>query len=208
MKGWESQILELGQRGEWDSAIALVRRSGSGGSDLSVSALLSLFDSKLILRIQAGLLRRLSILQALSLFKQKLFDLAIDAFIALDLSPSKIIALFPLAISGKLVVNPTALESIFGGRSQVDVEIQLEEEVGRAAEEETLRKEIALATEEKLRRGRVGEEDGVAGKGSVGRRMGSSSGWLRERNDAAETLENLASAAAGSFLLLTLLDGG
>lgn len=81
--------------------------------------------------------------------------------------------------------------------------MQLEEEVGRAAEEETMRKEIALATEEKLKRGRLGDEESTVGKGSVGRRMGSSSGWLRERNDAAETLENLATAAAGSFVSST-----
>ena len=37
MKSWENQILELGQSGNWDEAIKLVRRSGTGGSDLSVS---------------------------------------------------------------------------------------------------------------------------------------------------------------------------
>ena len=36
MKSWEAQILELGQKGAWEKAIRLLRRSGPGGGELPV----------------------------------------------------------------------------------------------------------------------------------------------------------------------------
>ena len=47
MRSWESQIEELGQRGEWDAAIRLVRRSSAGGAELPVRSCPSLFLNKL-----------------------------------------------------------------------------------------------------------------------------------------------------------------
>lgn len=72
---------------------------------------------------QPALLRKLSILHSLELFHTHRYDLAIDAFIALDISPAKVVALYPLAISGKLYTEFDGHEELFGGRSLEEVEL-------------------------------------------------------------------------------------
>lgn len=65
------------------------------------------------------MLRRLSQLHSLSLFRRHLYDYAIDAFILLDIAPSKVISLYPIKISGKLCLSAQGVEELFGGRSNV-----------------------------------------------------------------------------------------
>lgn len=115
--------------------------------------------------------------------------MAIDAFITLNLTPAKIVALFPLAISGKLFKESYAIEELFGGRTSMEVFHALEMELG-VEEEETKVKPV--------------EDDTVSLRsfvGSAGRRVSSTSSWMRERekNEAGETLEEIAQATAGTL---------
>lgn len=163
----------------------------------SVLSLITIFHAQVL--SQTALLRRLSILHSRALFDTNLFDLAIDAFISLDLSPAKVVALFPLQISGKLFVEPSALEGLFGGRSQEKVLRQLEEQVGQEDEEAQRLKHNEISK-------KVIDDDALSVRSiqsSVGRRIGSTGSWLRDRervaeSAAGETLESIAQAAAGA----------
>lgn len=66
---------------------------------------------------QPSLSRRLATLHSLHLFRTHRYDLAVDAWIALDLTPAKVIALYPEAVSGKLSLESDAHEGLFGGRT-------------------------------------------------------------------------------------------
>ncbi|KAI5477615.1 rab guanyl-nucleotide exchange factor [Pseudohyphozyma bogoriensis] len=168
MRSWESQIEELGQKGAWEEGIRLVRRSGQGGTDLP-----------------PRLLRRLAILHSLSLFNERHYDLAIDAFISLDLTPAKIVSLYPEPISGKLFLEDAAKEEVYGGRSHDKVREAIEEAIV-AEEQETERKDgdeeggpaTAPSTPTKKK---VEDDDNasiMSGKG--GGLLKGSKSWMRE----------------------------
>lgn len=162
---------------------------------------------------QPTLLRRLAILHSLSLFHENRYNLAIDAFISLDISPSKVISLFPVAISGKLHLDHVAHEEIFGGRAQEKVEAALEDEERRVEEErveevERERGERDVGSGSPVKKGRQsaiggagggGEDDDAASirSGMTARLKGSRS-WLK---DPGDTLEGIAERATGMFSL-------
>ena len=142
-------------------------------------------------------------MRARSLFDARLFDLAVNAFISLELTPAKVISLYPSRISGKLFVEPDAVEEIFGGRAQADV-VAAMSEAAQTAKEKKEREEEAES-----KRAREMDEDAASIKSapnSVGRRMGSSSWWLRERESKPEgvagTLQEIAAASAGTSFLV------
>ncbi|KAK4050609.1 Vacuolar morphogenesis protein 6 [Microbotryomycetes sp. JL201] len=106
MRSWVDQIEQLGRLGRWDEAIHLLRDSNCSTA----------------LDFSPQLLSRLSRLHALSLFQSKKFSLAVDAFISLDTTPAKVVALYPETISGKLHLPEAAHESLFGGRDRDCIE--------------------------------------------------------------------------------------
>lgn len=206
MKSWEAQVLELGQKGAWEEAIRLMRRSGPGGGELPVRPCPALPEQLTNFSTpQPPLLRRLAILHALSLFNDRRYDLAIDAFIALDLSPAKVVSLFPDRISGKLFLAPAAREEVFGGRPQHKA-LAAMEDADRAAAEE-----VKEAPASPVKGGKVYDDDtaSIASGRTTASRITGSKSWLRDRENknegAGETLEAIAERAAGpsfrSFLL-------
>ncbi|ORY62729.1 hypothetical protein BCR35DRAFT_308965 [Leucosporidium creatinivorum] len=185
MKSWQSQIEELGQAGAWEEGIRLVRRSGAnGGMDLP-----------------PPLLRRLAVLHSLALFTEHRYDLAIDAFISLDITPSKVVSLYPHAISGKLHIEHAGHEELFGGRPQHKVAAAIEDEIMRkheAEEEEKKRieEEKKKAPASPARKGKVAaavdDDDASSIRSGIGRLKGKAS-WIK---DSSDVLEQIADRAA------------
>lgn len=167
MKNWQVQIEELSEKGSWEEGIRLLRGAGNGGGDLSVCpfSLLPLRSNEYVTNFlyfsQPSLHKKLATLHSLTLFNSNLYDLAIDAFISLNLCPAKVISLYPEKISGKLLVESSAQEELFGGRSKDIVEAALEE-----AERE----------KEETRIDEIGRDDDTSsirsGMGSIGRVKG------------------------------------
>ncbi|GAA6062923.1 hypothetical protein JCM10212_007154 [Sporobolomyces blumeae] len=191
MKPWDAQVLELGAKGEWDVAIRLLRRSSalSGRNPLP-----------------RPLLRRLSTLHALHLFETRRYGLAIDAFIALDVSPAKVVALYREQISGKLCVPDSDKEGLFGGRDRQEVEREQVERSSRAAQNATDEDEGSGVSEPRTetsspaRQGLLfqprstdaktvhdDEEDRVSIR-SVSSRLTGKRSWLREREASSAGL--------------------
>ncbi|KAM0791703.1 hypothetical protein ACM66B_003975 [Microbotryomycetes sp. NB124-2] len=112
MRSWTEQIDELGPQGQWDQAIELVRASQTDPTT----------------ELTVDMLSKLSRLHALSLFRERKDSLAIDAFIALDTTPARVVALYPETISGKLHVQEEMHESLFGGRTREQLEASLKQE--------------------------------------------------------------------------------
>ncbi|KAM0752115.1 hypothetical protein T439DRAFT_299856 [Meredithblackwellia eburnea MCA 4105] len=179
MRSWESQIEELGQKGEWEEGIRLMRRSGTGGADLP-----------------ARLLQRLGKLHALALFNEKRYDFAIDAFISFDVSPAKVVALFPEPISGKLFVEEAIKEELFGGRGREKVLESLEEKRREDEVNEEIEEEAASGSAPSgspagasPRKGKAVDDDDTAsvrsGSTATGRLRGSKS-WIKENAKLGE----------------------
>lgn len=171
------------------------------------------------LRAQPPLSRRLAILHSLNLFETHRYDLAIDAFISLDLNPARVVALYPRAISGKLFLEHSAHEEAFGGRPQHRVAAAIEAEEGRQREEEERRRvereqeaqakgSPAPSSPSKRVKGPVAaaaaaaDDDDAASIRTVGSRLGVKRSWLRER-DASATLDEIAEQAASACLRLS-----
>ncbi|GAA5871131.1 hypothetical protein JCM1840_007600 [Sporobolomyces johnsonii] len=196
LKSWQSQIEELGQQGAWEQGIELLRRSGMiRGRD----------------SLPRPMLRRLAILHSLHLFKTHRYPLAIDAFISLNISPARVIALYPVAISGKLFLEPSAHEEIFDGRPRDKVMAAFEDQEATSREEEKQKR----AEREEAETSRAGTPSSPAkrGKGpasataaddddamsirSVGSRLAGKRSWLRERErEPSATLDEIAEKAA------------
>lgn len=190
MKSWPDQIEELGAKGAWENAIKLLRRAGpSKGPELA-----------------PALSRKLAGLHSLALYKSDLYDLAVNAWIALNVSPAKVIALFPLAISGKLHVDAAGHEELFGGRSRRSVEAMIEDDLMRKHEEEQTelkRKEETALVASAPSSSPAGKktpsrllDDDVRSVRSVSGRLRGKASWLK---DPSEVLDNLADRAAGEF---------
>ncbi|GAA6050759.1 hypothetical protein JCM3770_006612 [Rhodotorula araucariae] len=195
MQPWQAQLEELGEQGRWEEGIRLLR-----GSLGVISEPLPPFLS-----------RRLAILHSLHLFKTHRYALSIDAFIALDLNPARVVSLYPRAVSGKLFLEHSAHEEVFGGRPQHKVAAAIEAEEEHRREEEERKKlereQEALAkgspaTSSPIKRAKgplaaaaAAEDDDAASIRSVGSRLGVKRSWLRER-DASATLDEIADQAS------------
>ncbi|GAA5966350.1 hypothetical protein JCM21900_005140 [Sporobolomyces salmonicolor] len=195
MKSWQSQVEELGQQGAWEEGIALLRRSGMlWGRD----------------SLPRPMLRRLAIIHSLHLFKSCRYPLAIDAFISLNISPARVVALYPVPISGKLFLEPSAHEEIFDGRPREKV-------VAAIVDQEAMGREEKRAAGDEVETSRAGTPSSPAkrGKGpaaataadnddamsirSVGSRLAAKRSWLRERDrdrEPSATLDEIAEKAA------------
>ncbi|BGP49482.1 Vacuolar morphoproteinsis protein 6 [Rhodotorula kratochvilovae] len=194
MEPWQAQLEELGEQGRWEEGIRLLR----GSFDVISESL------------PPPLSRRLAILHSLHLFETHRYALAIDAFIALDLNPARVVSLYPRAISGKLFLEHSH-EEVFGGRPQHKVAAALEAEEERRREEEERKKlereqeaqakgSPAASSPAKRAKGPLAnaaaaEDDDAASIRSVGSRLGVKRSWLRER-DTGATLDEIADQAA------------
>lgn len=162
-------------------------------------------------------MRKLSVLHALHLFNQGRYDVAIDAFISLDLSPSKVIALYPEPISGKLFLEASAREEIFGGRGKERVEAEMEKEEERRSGEASPSRGVAGEVQADLRSAmKGGKSDDAAsimsGRSVVTKLRGSTS-WLKERDSRSDlaaavttgqTSDEMAEIAAGTLSLFII----
>jgi len=146
------------------------------------------------------LLRRLSTLHSLHLYNSHRYSLSIDAFIRLDLSPAKVVALFPETISGKLFVGENGKEELFGGRKRIDIErekekqneseiSEREEEVETNASSSPMRKGHSVFGSVKE------EEDDRMSIRSVGSRLTGKRSWLREREPSVAGMTSVEESA-------------
>ncbi|GAA5999473.1 Vam6p [Rhodotorula paludigena] len=198
MQPWQDQIEELGQQGRWEEGIQLLRRSFDVVSD----------------PLPPPLSRRLAILHSLHLFETHRYNLAIDAFIALDISPARVVSLYPRAVSGKLFLDHSAHEEVFGGRPQHKVAAAIEaEKEHRKQEDERKAQELheaqtrssparsspATASPAKQRKGPLAaaaaDDDDAASIRSASSRLTGKRSWLRDRDPGA-TLDEIAEQAA------------
>jgi hypothetical protein len=133
MKDWDSQFDEMIANGDYDEALNLLEAS-SGGAVVN-EKVNSYFPLPFPLKSRALTLtgacqskRRQTVLtlHAVSLFKRKAYDKAIDSFIDLDSNPAKVASLYPPRISGRLFHHPDAREELFGGRSESAVRAERE----------------------------------------------------------------------------------
>ncbi|KAJ8293712.1 Vam6/Vps39-like protein [Rhodotorula toruloides] len=189
---WQSQLEELGKQGRWEEGIALLR----GSFDVLTDPL------------PPPLSRRLATLHALHLFKTHRYNLAIDAFIALDISPARVVCLYPVAISGKLYREASAHEEVFGGRPHARVQAaHAEAEEKQRAEEEEQRSSAQQANQARgspatgsparPRKGilaSAADDDDAASVKSVGSRLTGKKSWLRDR-EPSTTLDEIAENA-------------
>ncbi|GAA5832662.1 hypothetical protein JCM11251_001402 [Rhodosporidiobolus azoricus] len=201
MRSWQDQFEFIGSEGRWDEALALLRRS---------TAPLAAASS-----LPKPLLTKLATLHGLSLFRQKKYKHAIDAFIKLDVSPARVVALYEEAISGKVRVDEDGWEELFGGRTKEEV-VKTKEVEARRKEEEAAQKKREQEEKERMQtsspaKGRKGPLSAVVGAGSgsvddddtasihsVASRLVGKKSWLREGRDGSvdEGREREAAQAA------------
>lgn len=154
---------------------------------------------------QPALARKLARLHSLALYNEHRYDLAVNAWIALDISPAKVISLYPIAISGKLHVEPAGHEERFGGRPQRKVEAAIEDELMRkheyeqdelrkAEEAAALVKTAGGSSSSPAKRGSKLLDDDARSVRSVSGRLKGKTSWIK---DPSDVLEGLADRAAG-----------
>ncbi|OJA15792.1 hypothetical protein AZE42_13487 [Rhizopogon vesiculosus] len=97
-KSWGDQIDELVPRGLYSDALSLINTLDT-----------DLLPDKDQGRTHVGALR------AVSQFRLGKFDAAIDSFLELDLNPAKVLALYPVRVSGRLSVPADDWIPLFGG---------------------------------------------------------------------------------------------
>lgn len=207
---WQSQLEELGKQGRWEEGIALLRGSFDVLTDplpVRSDPLPAAPPADFVLE-QPPLSRRLATLHALHLFKTHRYNLAIDAFIALDISPARVVCLYPVAISGKLYREASAHEEVFGGRPHARVQAaHAEAEEKQRAEEEEQRSSAQQANQARgspatgsparPRKGilaSAADDDDAASVKSVGSRLTGKKSWLRDR-EPSTTLDEIAENA-------------
>ncbi|GAA6044405.1 hypothetical protein JCM8097_002743 [Rhodosporidiobolus ruineniae] len=200
---WSAQIPALGrQSGSWDFALSLLRRSPAPRAAARA--------------LPAPLVRDLATLHALSLFRRHCYSEAVDAFIRLEVSPAKVVALYEEAISGKVRVGEEGWEGLFGGRTEVDVRAQRDREAREKEDEERGKCEAeerdrvlsahgsgsAAGSPARGRKGplaAVDDDDAASirslGSGIGGRLVGKKS-WLREGGGGEEREREEREAAA------------
>ncbi|KAJ7760728.1 hypothetical protein DFH07DRAFT_430267 [Mycena maculata] len=105
MKLWGAQIDELVVAGQYSDALALL-------DTIDVSALP---DKEQRVTTIRGL-------NAVAQFRSSQFDTALDTFIALDINPAKVVALYPEAVAGRLSVPQDAWIPLFGGPAPAPVD--------------------------------------------------------------------------------------
>ncbi|KAJ7800623.1 vacuolar sorting protein 39 domain 1-domain-containing protein [Mycena olivaceomarginata] len=98
MKPWNAQINGLVDAGHYHDALALLNKLGAD----------TVPDKEQQVKTIRGLL-------AVAQFRAGQFDPALKTFIALDVNPAKVIALYPVEVSGRLAVPQDAWISLFGG---------------------------------------------------------------------------------------------
>ncbi|KAG7089926.1 hypothetical protein E1B28_011558 [Marasmius oreades] len=98
MKPWAEQIDELVQSSQYADALKLL--------DTIEEAVLPDKDKRHTL---------IRMLNAVTLFRDRQFDQAIDEFIELNVNPAKVLALYPESISGRLSVPPENWITLYGG---------------------------------------------------------------------------------------------
>ncbi|KLO10830.1 hypothetical protein SCHPADRAFT_906559 [Schizopora paradoxa] len=101
MRSWSEQLDELVERESYEDALALLE---------TIDA--ATLPDKDFRRA------RLRGLNAVAKFKRSEYDAAIDDFLSLEINPSKVVALFPESISGRLFVPPDDWIPLFGGPSK------------------------------------------------------------------------------------------
>ncbi|KAF7330251.1 Rab guanyl-nucleotide exchange factor [Mycena venus] len=105
MKSWDAQIDELVVAGHYSDALALL-------DTIDVDALPD--KEQRSTRIRG--------LNAVSQFRASQFDKAIDTFIALNINPAKVVALYPEAVAGRLSVPQDSWIPLFGGPAHTATE--------------------------------------------------------------------------------------
>lgn len=79
--------------------------------------------------------KQLESLNALLLFRdQRKISEAMTRFIDLNINPSKVIALYPVSLSGKLATEEDEIEGVWGGRTKADIVRQRDEEGTNSAQ--------------------------------------------------------------------------
>lgn len=100
-------------------------------------------------------------MHSLHLFRTHRYDLAVDAWIALDITPAKIVALYPEAVSGKLFLEVEAQEELFGGRTRDQVKA-----AGTVSGQDFEREEDGTSVEEDRPASRSAHADGSPARSS------------------------------------------
>ena len=104
---WAQQLDSLVSQGLYEEALSLLS---------------SLENPDHVLPDAIGQMKKLRVLAGLSLFLNKQFyNKAIDIFIEENVTPAKVVALFPKAISGKLFCERDDIEQIWGGRLRTEI---------------------------------------------------------------------------------------
>ncbi|KAF7316900.1 Rab guanyl-nucleotide exchange factor [Mycena chlorophos] len=98
MKPWGTQIDDLVAAGQYSDALAL----------LDTIDATALPDKDQRIKLVRGL-------NAVAQFRAAQFDTAIDTFIALDINPAKVVALYPESVAGRLSVAQDQWITLFGG---------------------------------------------------------------------------------------------
>ncbi|TDL20794.1 hypothetical protein BD410DRAFT_750406 [Rickenella mellea] len=98
MRTWSEQVDELVEAEKYEDALSLL--------DIIDQATLS---------DKAERQEKVRALHAVSQFKQGDYDSAINTFLALDINPAKVVALFPETVSGRLYIPRDRWISLYGG---------------------------------------------------------------------------------------------
>lgn len=121
MRSWGDQIDELVDKEKYADALALLETLDTATlvDKVIKSELVPLLciqsDTSLSKEARRAKIRGLN---AVARFRQGDYNSAIDAFIELDISPAKVVALFPKSVSGRLHVPPEGWIPLFGGRQR------------------------------------------------------------------------------------------
>lgn len=110
MLNWPAQIDQMTSNGSYTEALSLLE---------------SVED--LFLPDKPNQRQKLQGLVGVQQFFKGKYDEAIDAFIALDTNPAKVVSLYEKEVSGKLYREPDKREEVFGGRTEEVVKSQKEE---------------------------------------------------------------------------------
>ncbi|CAE6426422.1 unnamed protein product [Rhizoctonia solani] len=165
MHPWQDQISELVRHGKYADALALLG----------------------VVSVQPDPTKHIQGLRGVQLFQEGQFEQAIDVFLALDMNPAKVIALYPDSISGRLAAPRERWIQLFGGEVEKSEEIREEGEksvaVVEGVEEEEIQKAVAAVAGSPSKESQS-PPGSIVGSGGISSRLKAGLGAMGVKDDS------------------------
>ncbi|KAF8688888.1 Vacuolar sorting protein 39 domain 1, partial [Rhizoctonia solani] len=178
MHPWQDQISELVHHEKYADALALLG----------------------VVSVQPDPTKHIQGLRGVQLFQEGQFEQAIDMFLALDMNPAKVIALYPDSISGRLSAPRETWIELFGGEAKAREETKATKDdegeksiaLVEGAEEEDVQKAVAAVVGSPPKESQSPPAS-IIGSGGISSRLKAGLGAMGVRDDS-ESIKDTSSS--------------